>query len=285
MQTTLRSGKLSDVPQAGPIMFEAFRTIATRHNFPPDFPSTEVASGLAADLLARADVHAVVAERAGRVIGSNFLWEGDAIAAVGPITVDPQEQDASVGRSLMSVVLKRATTRRFAGVRLVQAAYHNRSLALYTKLGFDVREPLSVMQGAPLGAPLPHAGARTARLDDLDRCNALAVHLVGYDRSAELRRAIEQGGATVVEHQGRITGYTTGIGFFGHALAESNEDLQALIRAASAISGPGLLLPTRNAEMMRWCLAHGLSIVQPMTLMSLGEYVEPRGAWLPSVLY
>ena len=26
-------------------------------------------------------------------------------------------------------------------------------------------------------------------------------------------------------------------------------------------------------------------LVQPMTLMSRGDYAEPRGAWLPSVLY
>ena len=30
---------------------------------------------------------------------------------------------------------------------------------------------------------------------------------------------------------------------------------------------------------------HGLRIVQPMTLMSLGEYREPQGAFLPSILY
>jgi hypothetical protein len=32
------------------------------------------------------------------VVGSNFLWEGDAIAGVGPITVDPAAQNGSVGR-------------------------------------------------------------------------------------------------------------------------------------------------------------------------------------------
>jgi len=45
------------------------------------------------------------------------------------------------------------------------------------------------------------------------------------------------------------------------------------------------LLPTRNGELMRWCLDHGLRVVQPMTLMSLGMYNEPRGAFMPSILY
>jgi len=44
-------------------------------------------------------------------------------------------------------------------------------------------------------------------------------------------------------------------------------------------------LPTRNGELLRWCLANGLRIVQPNTLMTLGLYNEPRGAYLPSILY
>ena len=72
--------------------------------------------------------YSVVAELDGRVVGSNFLDERSAIAGVGPITVDPSVQDRGIGRRLMQAVLDRAAARRFAGVRLVQAAYHSRSL-------------------------------------------------------------------------------------------------------------------------------------------------------------
>jgi hypothetical protein len=41
----------------------------------------------------------------------------------------------------MQAVMTWATERKFAGVRLVQAAYHNRSLSLYARLGFVVRQP------------------------------------------------------------------------------------------------------------------------------------------------
>ena len=126
---------------------------------------------------------------------------------------------------------------------------------------------------------------RPASVAELNECNALAARILGYGRGGELHQAINQGGAMVVEHDGHLSGYTTGIGFFGHAVAQSNDDLIALIAAAAEISGPGLLLPTRNATVLRWCLEHGLRIVQPMTLMSMGEYVEPSGAWLPSILY
>jgi hypothetical protein len=73
--------------------------------------------------------------------------------------------------------------------------------------------------------------------------------------------------------------------FFGHTVAESNLDLQALIAAADGFGGPGILVPTRNAELFRWCLANGLRVVEPMTLMSIGLYNEPAGAFLPSILY
>jgi hypothetical protein len=36
---------------------------------------------------------------------------------------------------------------------------------------------------------------------------------------------------------------------------------------------------------MRWCLNSGLRITQPMTLMTVGLYNEPAGAYLPSILY
>lgn len=85
-------------------------------------------------------------------------------------------------------------------------------------------------------------------------------------REHELRGAIKAGIASVVEYDGKIAGYSTGVGFFGHSVAESNDALKAIIGAATSSSSPGFLLPSRNAEMMRWCLANGLRIVQPMTL-------------------
>jgi hypothetical protein len=88
-----------------------------------------------------------------------------------------------------------------------------------------------------------------------------------------------------VEYAGRITGYATVIGFFGHAVGETNKDVKALIGAAREFAGPGFHLPTRNGDLFRWCLSNGLRITQPMTLMSKGLYNEPAGAFLPSILY
>jgi predicted N-acetyltransferase YhbS len=285
MNIRVRSGNPDDAETCGSICYEAFKVIAEQHNFPPDFSDREAAVGLLSQLLSRKDIYSVVAEDGGRVLGSNFLWENAVIAGVGPITVDPAVQNLALGRQLMEDVMRRAHNRGFAGIRLVQSAYHNRSLSLYSKLGFDTREPISNLQGPPIRLEIPGHVVRQANEDDLDACNKLCVRVHGHERGRELLEAIKQGTATVVEHCGRVTGYATMVGFFGHAVGESNGDLKALIGAATAFPGPGLLLPTRNGEVLRWCLENGLRLVQPMTLMSIGLYNEPAGAFLPSVIY
>lgn len=285
MDVSLRAGRPDDAERCGVICYEAFKSIAEKHNFPLDFPAPEMAIGLLSMLLTRPDVYSVVAEIDGQAVGSNFLWEHRLIAGIGPITVDPKVQNSTVGRHLMDIVLRRTGERGFASVRLVQAAYHNRSLSLYTKLGFDTREPLSTMNGPALNLKMSSHVVRAASENDREACNNLCFRVHGHDRDAEFQDAIEQGTASVVEHDGRITGYTTGISFLGHAVGESNDDLKAMIGAATEFAGPGFLLPTRNSELFRWCLEHGLRVIQPMTLMSKGLYNEPRGAFLPSIIY
>lgn len=285
MNIVMRPGTSADAAACGTICYEAFKTIGTAHNFPPDFPSPEVASGVLAALLAHPDFYSVVAESGGKIVGSNFLDERSSIAGVGPITVDPNGQNRGVGGRLMQDVLDRAVRQKVAGVRLLQAAYHNRSLCLYTKLGFVTREPISVLQGNPLGRSFDRYKVRPATAADVAACDRICHQVHGFDRAGELRDAIAQNGASVVEHLGRITGYTTGIAFFGHSVAETNRDLMALIGAAPGFGGPGLLLPTRNHQVFNWCLDAGLKLMFQMTLMTVGLYNEPAGAYMPSVLY
>jgi predicted N-acetyltransferase YhbS len=285
MNVTIREAKPADATTAGRICYEAFKAIGEQHNFPPDFPNSEIAIGALTSMIANPGVYGIVAESEGRIVGSNFLDERDPIKGIGPISVDPKVQNSGIGRELMLHFIRRVAERGYPGVRLVQSGYHNRSLCLYTKLGFDTREPLSIMQGKPLGIEIPGCKVRPAAERDLDACNRLCARVHGHTRGGELRDAIRHGTATVVERAGRITGYATAIAFFGHAIAETNDDLQALIGAATSFLGPGFLVPTRNSELFRWCLGRGLRLVYQMTLMSIGLYNEPAGAWLPSVLY
>jgi GNAT superfamily N-acetyltransferase len=282
---TLREVVPADIPECGRILYEAFATLAVRHGFPPDFPTVAVATGCMRGLVTNPGFHGVVAERDGRILGSTFLDERSTIAAIGPVSVDPVAQDASVGRLLMGAMLERAAERRFPGVRLVQISYHNRSLSLYSKLGFDVRETFAAMYGKPVGLELPGYQVRAATAGDEAACNALCVRVHGIDRAGEVGPAIAKGKASVVERLGRVTAYATGIGYFHHAVAETNEDLYALIAAAGHLAQPGIVVPLGNGELFRWCLNQGLRVFFVMNLMAIGVYQEPRGAYLASVGY
>jgi predicted N-acetyltransferase YhbS len=281
----LRPGRPEDAEAAGRICHAAFARIAHAHSFPADFPSEQAAVDLMRWMLGHPGFHSVVAERDGRIVGSNFLDCRDSIAGVGPITVEPAVQDGTIGRRLMEAVHRHAQHSGAAGVRLVQSAYHVRSLSLYAKLGYAVREPLACMQGRITGAVPAGSTIRPVRAGDLAECDRLAERILFHARGGELADAVAQGTAKLVERDGRITGYASAIGFFGHAVGESNTDLVALIAAARSIAGPGLLVPIRNQGLSRWCLDHGLRVVQLMTLMTRGPYEQPEGAFLPSILY
>jgi predicted N-acetyltransferase YhbS len=287
MAVTVRPVQPSDAEACGRIIHDAFRTISERHNFPPDFPDVETATGLARAFIAHPAIYGVVAEAEGQVVGSNFLFESDAIRAVGPITVDPRRQDNGVGKQLMQAVIDRG--QGAAGIRLLQAGYHMRSLSLYASLGFDVREPIVVMSGRPESAPMADATVRRMAVADVGACDALCRKVHGVSRASELTDAVCAMAPVVLEREGGIAGYLThpSVWLMNHGVAESADDMKALILGAAALQqGPlSFLLPTRQADLFRWCLAEGLKSVMPMTLMTMGEYRTPQGSYMPSVLY
>ncbi len=282
---TIREAVDADWVEAGRICYEAFATVADRHGFPHDFPTVAAAAEPIRWLINHPDVFGIVAERDGRVIGSSFMDERGTISAIGPITVDPAAQDRGVGRLLMETALDRARQTGTPGVRLVQIAYHNRSLSLYTRLGMDVKASFAAMYGDPIRRAVPGYDVRPATPEDEAACNALCLRVHGHTRAGEVREAIEAGTARVVERLGRITGYTTRINYFFHSVAETSDDMEALISEAEDFGTPGYLVPLTNGDLMRWSLAHGLRIFFVVNLMALGIYQEPRGAYLPSVGY
>ena len=284
-EVTLREAVPADIPECGRILYEAFATLAIEHGFPPDFPTVGVATGCMRGLVTNPGFHGVVAERDGRIIGSTFLDERGTIAAIGPVSVDPAAQDGRVGRALMGAMLERSAQRHAVGTRLVQISYHNRSISLYAKLGFDVRETFAAMHGTPPRLSMPGYDVRPATIADVDACNALCVRVHGYDRAVEVAHAVDRKKARVVERLGRITGYSTGIGYFNHSVAETTDDLKALIASATRIDAPGMVVPLGNGDLFRWSLEQGLRVFFVMNMMAIGMYQEPRGAYLASVGY
>ncbi len=287
----LRPGVIDDAREVGKIIFDAFSGIADKHGFPREFPTVDIGINVASSFLSCPGFYSVVAEDiegdSNKVIGSNFLDErSNVVAGVGPITIDPKFQNKGAGRQLMSNVMERARSKNYPAIRLLQASYHNRSLALYSRLGFDVREPISTMQGKPISVVIPGRSVRVATESDLESCNAICRAIHGHDRKGELKDSIKQGIAKVVLHGEKITGYTSGLTYFNHSVGLSNDDLKTLIASETdCYGGPGILIPTRNAELFRWCLENDLRLVHQLTLMTIGMYNEPDGYYMPSILY
>jgi predicted N-acetyltransferase YhbS len=173
MPITIRPATPADANECGRILYAAFATLADHHNFPRDFSSVEAATEIVSLLTGHPGFLGLVAEQDGRIVGSNFADMRSAIAGIGPISVDPDVQNQGIGRILMRALMDHATTSHVAGIRLVQAAYHNRSLCLYTRLGFQMREPMSIMQGPPLNAGFAGYNVRLATVADSATCNLL----------------------------------------------------------------------------------------------------------------
>jgi GNAT superfamily N-acetyltransferase len=283
MPPSLRSPTPSDTDPCGRILYQAFRDIAVQHGFPPDFPSVEHAIDLTGLLIASPAIYGVVAEQDGRIVGSNFMSESDPIRGVGPITVDPSVQGSGVGRQLMEAVIERG--RGAPGVRLLQDAFNSRSVSLYASLGFEVKEPIVMIQGRPRSGAMPGWNVRPMEPSDVEECANLCRRIHGFDRANELRHAASP---WVALRDGRITAYATALSFWAvcHAVAESEEDMVALALGFAAARPEPLwfLLPTRQAGLFRWCLREGLKVIKPMTLMAMGAYQEPAGCWFPSVM-
>ena len=234
----VRRATPADAEVCGRICYEAFDSLSTRHNFPSDFPTPERPIGALSAMFSHPGFFCVVAEVNGKLIGSNCLDERTPIAGVGPISIDPSEQNRAAGRQLMQAVMARAAERKFAGIRLVQAAYHNRSLSLYAKLGFVVREPLACMKGPAIQKTLPGYRVRAAQAGDLAACNDLCSRVHGHDRGGELSDAIQQGTAVVAESEGRVRAYASSVGLFRSRRGREQRRL-ASIDCRQRVAGTG----------------------------------------------
>lgn len=287
MDIQIRLATSADAEECGRIIYEAFKGVAERHDFPPDFPSADAAAQLAHLLINDPAVFGVVAESGGRVVGSNFISEWDSIRGVGPITIDPNVQSRGIGRRLMEAVIERG--RGAAGVRLVQDSFNTASLSLYAGLGFEVKEPLALMEGAPAGEPPAGVEVRPMREEDRGAASELCERAYGFPRAGEIEALAPALRPFVALREGRMVAYATAPNLWslGHAVAEDEEDMRALLTGAATQTGEPLsfLLPTRQAGLFRWCLSRGMRVVKAMTLMATGEYREPRGSYLTSVLY
>jgi len=282
----IRPAVMSDAKDCGCILYDAFKDIADRHRFPLDLPTVEHAIMIAAICINHPSTYGVVAERGGRVVGSSFMDERDQIYGIGPVSVKTNLQKRGIGRKLMETLLERG--KNAAGVRLIQDSFNAMSISLYTTLGFEVKEPLALIEGKPRSQPSDDIRVRPLKKEDLDDCDNLCQRIHSIKRSNEMLDAVKMSSsAFVLLRQDRLTAYSSGVTFWGHAVAETGADMQALILGLGSIVPEQLsfIVPIRLTHFFRWCLGEGFRVVKPMTLMAMGQYKEPEGCYLPSGNY
>lgn len=103
MDIILRPVSTGDAPECGRVLYEAFKSLADHHRFPPDFPTAEIAAGMLGKFIAHPGWYGVVADCGGKLVGSNFMDERSVVPGIGPISVDPTTQNRGAGRRLMQV--------------------------------------------------------------------------------------------------------------------------------------------------------------------------------------
>lgn len=286
MPPQLVPAKAEHVSELGRICYEAFKDVADRHGFPPDFHSAAFARQVIGMLVQREDFYGVAALNDGQPVGSNFLSLSDEVAGVGPITVEVPFQGQDIGRALMQDVIDYARRGNIEQVRLLEDAFNMASLSLYASLGFDVKEPVALMQPAP--APQQDDTVRPATEADLPAIEELSRHIYKVSRRNEVAAAIHGGFPVLLRARaGRTVGYLIPL-LFGHGVAETEEDAVAVIGEAARKVPPEaarFFCPLTESSLYRKFLAAGCRAIKVMNLMALGPYEPPDGVWLPSVLY
>ena len=290
MSVRIRPIVEADVEIIGKIGFKAHNAVSSAHGYPSEQPSEEYAIGLLRMLLDNPNSYGILAEKETQILGSIFLhkFPPSPIAAIGPLTVDPDAEGGRVGGILMNAAVSYARSQNYDQIRLVQSPSHIRSFVLYTKSGFTLREPLFLMQGNVSNKNFDIKDLELHKVEtDIDvlECNKLCIQVHGFTREGELRQAMSQGVAIEIEKEGEIQGYSAGMGLFGHSIASSNDVLKVLIAGSLGITGPGFFVPAKNREIIMWLLEQGFRIQWPANLMTLGPYMDPTLPFLPSLAY
>ncbi|MCI0856880.1 MAG: GNAT family N-acetyltransferase [Chloroflexi bacterium] len=283
MTVEIRQLHAEDVPELGRICYEAFKDLSDRHGFPTDFASIEFAQQIVGLLVVQEHVYSIGAYDGTTAKGSNFINMWGDVAGIGPVSVDLAAQGEGIGRKLMEDVIAAAREQGHDMVRLCQDSFNMQSLALYTSMGFDTKEPLAYLELSSEGQPDP--GFRPATAADVDQMDELCQSIYRISRKAEYGVFLSLGFPMFVLDRGQIAGYHIGTAL-GHGVAETTEDMLTLLAGYGATApGAHSMVPIRNGALYRGALAAGHRNVKVMNLMAYGLYEEPQGTYAPSVMF
>ncbi len=283
-EVSLRPARPSDADSIAKVIYDAFNGIAAEHGQVSDFdspPTDRTRQRL--KHLDQFNDYCVVAETENQIVGVNFIDCHGDIGAIGVLAVLPSFQGQRIGKRLMESAIEHGRNAGYNSQRLLQAAYNSKSMGLYLSLGMVVREHLLNLNGIINGKSSPDIRIERGRESDVNECSEFCEKLYRADRSREINDAAADASLLVARNDGKIVGLTNGIDFSGFSVASTNDVLKSLIVNQTTIEPPGILVPATNHSLIKWCLDSGLEINQSMNLMTLGEYEEPVGRWLPSI--
>lgn len=222
----------------------------------------------------------VARDEIGRVIGSAMWFPlGAEFAAIGMVITSPRLQENGAGRWLMGHILNKVGARGKV-LNATRPAYR-----LYISLGFMPLSPVYQHNGI-VGAVA--AGPRHAR--PMTAQDAAAIHgldsiAMGIARPDVLDRLLPLSAGTVVERDGRVTGFALCRKFgrghvVGPIVAESEEDAIALVAPhAEAMEGRFLRVDTRQPDgpFRQFLIGSGIRHYDTVTRMGLGPVPPATG--------
>jgi hypothetical protein len=156
---TLRVPTPADVDFLAHQWQESYNSSAAQLHEAPVFPTLASAHAMVSSYVA--DKVGLLAVQAGKgesgsdgelILASAFNDESDihepgGVVGCGPWTVGWGSVAQGVGRTLLGALVEGSLQRGARSLRLLQGATNNASFALYSKLGFEVREPLEFLTG------------------------------------------------------------------------------------------------------------------------------------------
>ncbi len=188
MNLVIRRATHQDLDVCARINYEAFKGISDRHQFPTDFPTLDFATEITGLLIENSSYFDIVAEAEGTIVGYGCMDERNPIRGIGPVSVDRTFQSQGMGRKIMEALLEEG--KKAPGIRLVQESFNLASLSLYISLGFEVKEPLLLVEGKFRSQPQYDFEVRPLRCEDVDECEALCNRVYGCDRTSEIQYAL-----------------------------------------------------------------------------------------------
>jgi len=220
--------------------------------------------------------------------------------------------NTGIGRRLIEAVVSNSVARGARSLRLMQVSANNVSMALYTALGFEIRESLLGWKGHLRRGFIDRVRRQYEKEfvasimtdSDLEECARMHEECLGIKSPNFIKHELKADknihGFTVRDRNNKLCGFTTGLKAHGLLIASSEAACRMLIVSAAASflpqpsssdasttatpssnpiatsapsPSPSLLTCGRlYPSLSRWLLASGMRMSRAANLMTMGEW-------------